>query len=137
MLDTFESFEMRSRAIAFADLMLGVADTLPPKAQFSLREQLRQAALAIPTHLSDGCNSDSVQERCDLYRIAKGCVHEVVSLLVRIGKQGYLARETYRSHCEEADRITAMITLALERDEGPVNESLLERDETHPIAEER
>jgi four helix bundle protein len=109
-----ESYEVRRRAIAFADGMLSVADALPETLQLSLREQLRRAALSIPTNLAEGCECNSVQDSSDFYRTAKGAVYEVVSLLLTIGKQGYLSPETYREHCREADCIAEMITGAIE-----------------------
>ena len=50
----FESFDVWKRAIEFADKMFDAADKLPQKYQFSLGEQLRRAALSIPTNLAEG-----------------------------------------------------------------------------------
>jgi four helix bundle protein len=49
------------RAIDFADVMFELADGLPQRVQFSLGEQLRRAALSIPTNLAEGSGRDSVK----------------------------------------------------------------------------
>ena len=109
----FERFEAWKRAIDFADAMFELADSLPQKYQFSLGEQLRRAALSIPTNLAEGSGRDSPKEERYFYGIAKGSVYEVVSLLVMIGKRGHLAREAYRKHYGEADELAAMISGAI------------------------
>ena len=91
----FERFETWKRAIEFANAMFEIADRLPQKYQFSLGEQLRRAALSIPTNLAEGSGRDNPKEERYFYGIAKGSVYEVVSLLVMIGKRGHLSREEY------------------------------------------
>jgi four helix bundle protein len=109
----FERFETWKRAVAFANSMFDIADGLPQRHQFSLGEQLRRAALSVPTNLAEGSGRDSSKETRYLYGVAKGSLYEVVSLLVMIGKRGHLARETYRVHYNEANEIAAMITGAI------------------------
>jgi len=109
----FERFETWKRAIDFADAMFELADGLPQKYQFSLGEQLRRAALSIPTNLAEGSGRDNPKEERYFYEIAKGSVYEVISLLVMIGKRGYLTREAYTAHYGEADELAAMISGAI------------------------
>ncbi len=109
----FEQFETWKRAVEFANAMFDIADALPQKHQFSLGEQLRRAALSVPTNLAEGSGRNSPKEERYLYGVAKGSLYEVVSLLVMIGKRGHLSREAYREHYEEADEIAAMIAGAI------------------------
>ena len=109
----FERFEAWKRAVAFADAMFEVADRLPQKYQFSLGEQLRRAALSIPTNLAEGSGRDSPKEERYFYGVAKGSLYEVVSLLVMVGKRGCLKQEEYREHHSTADELAAMISGAI------------------------
>ena len=109
----FERFDAWKRAIEFANAMFEIADRLPQKYQFSLGEQLRRAALSIPTNLAEGSGRDNPKEERYFYGIAKGSVYEVVSLLVMIGKRGHLSREEYQAHYGGADELAAMITGAI------------------------
>lgn len=109
----FERFEAWKRAIDFADAMFELADGLPQRYQFSLGEQLRRAALSVPTNLAEGSGRDNPKEERYFYRMAKGSVYEVVSLLVMTGKRGCLGREAYRAHYNEADELAAMISGAI------------------------
>ena len=106
----FESLDVWKRGIDFADTMFSVADGLPQKYQFSLGEQLRRASLSIPTNVAEGSGRGGVKEKKYFYRIAKGSVYEVVSLLVMVGKRGFLDRDVYRKHYREANEIAAILT---------------------------
>ena len=105
----FEKLDVWKRSIDFADALFQIADGLPQKYQFSLGEQLRRAALSVPTNIAEGCGRDSIKSRAYFYRIAKGSI-ETVSLLVMIGKRGILSREIYRMHYKEANEIAAILT---------------------------
>jgi len=109
----FETFDAWKRGIAFANEIFEFADGLPQRYQFSLGEQLRRAALSIPTNLAEGSGRDSPKEKGYFYRMAKGSVYEVVSLLVMAGKRGALPKDKYREFYQEADEIAAMISGAI------------------------
>jgi four helix bundle protein len=115
----FEQFETWKRAVAFANVMFDVADALPQRYQYSLGEQLRRAALSVPTNLAEGSGRNSPKEERYLYGVAKGSLYEVISLLVMVGKRGQLAREDYRAHYQEADEIAAMISGAIKSTYSP------------------
>ena len=74
----FEKLDVWKRSIDFADELFEIADELPQKYQFSLGEQLRRAALSIPTNIAEGSGVDSPKSRANFYRIAKGSVYETV-----------------------------------------------------------
>jgi four helix bundle protein len=106
----FERLDAWQKAIEFANAMFDIADSLPQRYQFSLSEQLRRAALSIPTNIAEGCGRDNPKESRYFYGISKGSVYECVSLLVMIGKRGHLDREAYQQHRADADELAAMIT---------------------------
>ena len=106
----FERLDVWRRSIEFADLMFSIAQTLPQEYQFSLGEQLRGASLSIPTNIAERCGRESAKEQKYFYRVAKGSVYEVVSLLTMIGKRGEFDRTTYRKNYDEANEIAAILS---------------------------
>jgi four helix bundle protein len=106
----FERLDTWQKAIEFADAMFDVADGLPQRYQFSLGEQLRRAALSVPTNIAEGSGRDQPNEARYFYRISKASVYECVSLLVMIGKRGHLGRDGYQQYRAGADELAAMIT---------------------------
>jgi four helix bundle protein len=112
----FETLDVWKRSLDFANAMFDIADGLPQQYQRSLGEQLRRAALSVPTNIAEGKGRSSKKEQNYFYNVAKGSVYEVVSLLAMIGKRGCLSREVYRVHYQEADEIAAMITSLRKRE---------------------
>lgn len=106
----FERLQVWKSSIAFADEMLTIADSLPKKYQFSLSDQLRRASLSIPTNIAEGTGRDSMKEQAYFYRIAKGSLYEVVSLLVMINRRNLLDYQIYQTHYKTADTIAAMLS---------------------------
>ncbi len=106
----FEKLEVWKRSLDFADAMFQVADGLPQGYQFSLGEQLRRAALSIPTNIAEGSGRDGGKEQGYFFGVAKGSVYEVVSLLAMTGKRGCLTGTEYQKYRQEADEIAAMLS---------------------------
>lgn len=104
----FESLDVWKRSIDYE--MFTLAQTLPKEYQFSLGEQLRRASLSVPTNIAEGSGRDNPNEKKYFFRIAKGSVYEVVSLMVIIGKRGYLNHEKYRLHYQEANEIASILS---------------------------
>ena len=111
----FESLDVWKRSVDYADAMFSLTETLPQKYQFSLGEQLRRASLSVPTNIAEGSGRDGLKEKRYFFRIAKGSVYETVSLMVMMGKRGFLEREQYRLYYQEADEIAAIISVLISR----------------------
>ena len=62
---------------------------------FSLRDQLRSAALSIPTNIAEGFERASRKEYLHFLNIAKGSAGEVRSLLRVAVEIGYLEKPQY------------------------------------------
>lgn len=106
----FEKLDVWKRGVEFADEIFNLADDLPQKYQFSLGEQIRRASLSVPTNIAEGCGRDGDKEQAYFFRIAKGSIYEVVSLLVILGKRGNLTKDMYKTLYQEANEIAAMLT---------------------------
>ena len=106
----FERLDVWKRSTEWANEVFDVAQALPQDYQYSLGEQLRRAALSVPTNIAEGAGRDGEKETKYFYRIAKGSVYEVVSLLVMAGKRGCLERENYKNLYSEANELAAMLT---------------------------
>ena len=105
----FERLDTWQLAVDFCDVILDITETIPQQYQFSLGEQLRRAAVSIPTNIAEGTGRDNPKESRYFYQIAKGSLYEVISLLVVCGKRGCLSREAYRELHEQADHLARLI----------------------------
>jgi four helix bundle protein len=64
---------------------------------FALRDQLRRAAISIPTNIAEGFERASRKEYVNFLNYAKGSTGEVRSLLNVAAELGYLERSQYET----------------------------------------
>ena len=70
-----------------AETLVRIADSLPKVYQFSFADQLRRAALSVPSNIAEGAGRQGHRDRANFYSMAKGSVYEainVVELLKRL-----------------------------------------------------
>ncbi len=106
----FERLEVWQLSIDFAHDMVKISNKLPPEYKYSLADQLRRAAISIPTNIAEGTGRETPKNQANFYRIAKGSAYEVVSLLVLTEKFGLIRRSDYEGHYNMANRIAAMLS---------------------------
>jgi four helix bundle protein len=78
----FEKLDVWQRSVVFADCIFTATDGFPQRYQYSLGDQLPRAVLSVPTNIAEGSGRDAPKESAYFYRIGKGSIYEVVSLLV-------------------------------------------------------
>ena len=105
----FERLEVWQLSIDFAHEMVKLANKLPKEYRYSLADQLRRAAISIPTNIAEGTGRETSKNQANFYRIAKGSAYEVVSLLVLTEKFGLIRRSDYQDHYNRGNNIAAML----------------------------
>jgi four helix bundle protein len=92
---TFEDLVVWQKAIAFVKrVYLITAEGGLPR-DFGLRDQLRRAAVSVPTNIAEGFERSSRKEYLLFLNIAKGSAGEVRSLCRVSFDVGYLSQSTY------------------------------------------
>lgn len=92
---TFEDLVVWQKAIAFVKQVYLITDEGGLKRDFGLKDQLRRAAVSIPTNIAEGFERASRKEYLLFLNIAKGSAGEVRSLCRVAFDVGYLGQATY------------------------------------------
>ncbi len=92
---TFEDLIVWQKAIEFVKEVYLITSEGELKRDFGLRDQMRRAAVSIPTNIAEGFERASRKEYLLFLNIAKGSAGETRSLLRVALDVGYLSRETY------------------------------------------
>lgn len=77
----FEKLIVWQKAIEYAVILIRIADNLPQKYQFSFGDQLRRAALSIPSNIAEGAGRKGKRDKANFYSISKGSTYESVNIL--------------------------------------------------------
>jgi four helix bundle protein len=92
---TFEDLIVWQKAIDFVKRVYLITDQGGLKRDFGLKDQLRRAAVSIPTNIAEGFERSSRKEYLLFLNIAKGSAGEVRSLGRVSFDVGYLSKTTY------------------------------------------
>lgn len=108
-IETFEDLIVWQKGIEWVKQIYWVTKEGELNKDFGLRDQLRRAAVSIPTNIAEGFERNSRKEYQYFLNIAKGSAGEVRSL-VRIALEiNYLDRAGYTKIYNQAREISGLI----------------------------
>jgi four helix bundle protein len=92
---TFEDLLVWQKAIEFVKEVYVLKNQGDLKRDFGLRDQMRRAAVSIPTNIAEGFERSSRKEYLFFLNIAKGSAGETRSLLRVALEVGYFDKQTH------------------------------------------
>ncbi len=106
----FERLKVWHKAVELFDVVDKVAEGFPARVQFSVADQLRRAALSVPSNIAEGCGRETAKDSRHFYSVAKGSAFEVVSIATVCEHRGLMTVEEYRDIYGRAEEISKMLT---------------------------
>lgn len=76
---------------------------------FAIQDQLRRAALSIPTNVAEGLGRESLKEQLRFFGIAYSSLMEVISLLITIQKIGLANESTINLLIQKSENVSRLI----------------------------
>jgi four helix bundle protein len=95
IIRTFEDLRVWQKAIEFVKHVYLVTNQGELKRDFGLRDQIRRAAVSVPTNIAEGFERATRKEYLQFLNIAKGSAGETRSLFRGAWEVGYFDSETY------------------------------------------
>lgn len=83
---SFEKLKVWQKAIIFSKRLVLIANNLPQKYQYSFADQLRRAALSIPSNIAEGAGRRGKRDMGNFYSIARGSAYESVNIIKLLEK---------------------------------------------------
>lgn len=105
---SFEKLIVWQKSMVYAKKLVLLANNLPQKYQFSFSDQLRRAALSVPSNIAEGSGRKTHKDQSNFYSIALGSVYEsinIVKLLEQLGETSNLNMIELFSQGEEICKI--------------------------------
>ena len=94
-IETFEDLRVWQQGIELVKQIYIITREGEINRDFGLRDQLRRAAVSVPTNIAEGFERYSRKEYVNFLNIAKGSAGEVRSLLRVALEVGYLEKSNY------------------------------------------
>lgn len=108
---SFEKLIVWQKSINYAKKLVLISNNLPTKYQFSFADQLRRAALSIPSNIAEGAGRRGKRDMANFYVIARGSTYESVNIIKLLEKieEPTLRSENLSELYLQAEEIVKMI----------------------------
>ena len=91
-------------------LVYKIVQELPKSEQYALSDQIRRAAVSIPSNIAEGKSRNSIKEYKHFIGIAKGSVAELETQLLICERIGYFNKEEISNTLGLLDEVSKMLT---------------------------
>lgn len=95
------------------NLVVGIyqeMESFPREERFSLTDQIRRAALSVPSNIAEGAGRQTRREFVNYLHMAQGSLSELDTQLEIAKRLGYLAQETWQNFDDQLDRTDKMLS---------------------------
>jgi four helix bundle protein len=106
----FEKLETWQKAVAFADLVYQTTRNFPADERFGLTNQMRRAAVSVPSNIAEGSARNSKNDYARFLEIATGSLFEVVSQSFVGKRQGFLSEPDFKKLYSAAEEQGKMLS---------------------------
>lgn len=100
------------KAMCFAESVYGFVKELPANERFALSDQLRRAAVSVPSNIAEGSGRVGNRDYAHFLSISRGSLYETmtqIELAKNLGFIGSVTNELECLACELSKMLTAMI----------------------------
>ena len=106
----FEKLDVWHKGIAFADSIYTLTRDFPPDERFGLTNQMRRAAVSVPSNIAEGSSRMSQTDYSRFIEIGTGSLYEVVTQSFIAKKQNFLAAENFSLIYRDAEELSRMLS---------------------------
>ena len=89
MYNSFREMPVWQQAMAMAEQVFHLTESLPRKEDYGLTSQIRRSALSVPANIAEGFGRMHSKEKINLYYVARGSIAETQSHLEYGRRVGY------------------------------------------------
>lgn len=101
--------EVWNSAMSVAELVYQLTENGKLAKHYSFKDQIRRAALSIPSNIAEGLESGFDKMGIRYFYIAKGSIAELKTQLLLASRVEYISREDYEDIFEKLDIIGKML----------------------------
>ena len=108
MIKSYKDLEIWKRGVELVRNIYLLTEDFPKSKTYALIDQIRRAALSIPSNIAEGHARQHQKEFRQFLFVALGSLAELETQLIIAGKLGYLEKEKLNRSSSEMDAIGKM-----------------------------
>jgi four helix bundle protein len=109
-MSDYTKLEVWQKSRAFAREIYEISGTFPRHELFGLTQQIRKAAVSIPSNIAEGAGRGSRRDRRNFILVARGSTFEVETQLFLAEDLDYVERSKANELRQRASQIARMLT---------------------------
>jgi four helix bundle protein len=106
----FEKLDVWQKGIVFADSIYSLTRTFPTEERFGLTNQMRRAAVSVPSNVAEGSARMSQADFARFIEISTGSLFEVVSQSFIANRQSFLSQDSFQMIYRNAEELSRMLS---------------------------
>ena len=110
MITHYEELKVWQKAMDLVVEIYRIVKSLPKEETYALSDQMRRAAVSIPSNIAEGQQRQTTKEFKHFLSIAKGSVAELNTQLYICSRLQYLSEEQLQKAFDLADEVGKMIS---------------------------
>ena len=101
MKKAYSDLDVWQRSRSLASLIYSLTKNFPKDELFGLTNQMRRAAVSVPSNIAEGCGRQHVNDAVQFFYIARGSLYELETQLFISFDQKYLSEPELNNTLEE------------------------------------
>lgn len=114
-IKTFRDLLIWQKSMDFVTCIYKETNEFPREEQFGLTQQLRRAAVSVPSNIAEGYGRNSTKDYMRFLRIAIGSLYEIQTQILISKNLGYISKEVFEKHFDALREIERMITSLIKK----------------------
>lgn len=106
----YKKLTVYSKAMDYVSLVYTLLKQFPKEEQYALCDQLRRAAVSIPSNIAEGMGRRSMKDRAHFLEIAYGSLLEVNCQLDIALRLGYISNDDRNAESKACEELSKMLS---------------------------
>ena len=108
-MENYRELIVWQKAMDLAEEVYRIVKAFPKEEQFALSDQLRRAAISVPSNIAEGYGRKAAKEYSRFLNIARGSKNEVETQLILCVRLGYATKQNIELAMSLCDEIGKML----------------------------
>ncbi len=108
-IESYRDLEVWKKAIILVTEIYAISKDFPKEEMYSLTNQIRKAAVSIPSNIAEGWGRNKTKEYIQFLRIARGSLLEVETQLIIARNLGYTDSQTMKKISQKTETVNKML----------------------------
>ena len=110
---SYQDLIVWQKSMEMVKLIYSLTKRLPKEETYGLSDQLRRAAVSIPSNIAEGAGRFNTKDYVHFLRISRGSKNEIETQLLICEQLGYLSKEDISESLQLCDEIGKMLNAML------------------------